>query len=709
MIKIEKGKAPEFLSSEKVEIARERMRTFYASNREQKRYLFPFNKEIDIKLKEDLHKIFYGKCGYCETIIESPEKGVIDRYRPHNGVRDKDGYNQDLYWWLTFEWDNLIYSCKECNQYKANYFPIQGVRALKVKDNLDQEKRLLLNPCVDDPQEHFYYNHDGHIQIKTREGEQTVDLLRLNDRTDLIEGRKKARKEIITILEKINKNGVRSIDKNEISYLQRILEYDNDSTAFFGYKKWVLLNELGDNFLLDLEFNIKNHDREWLNDRDQNNKILIKNEDKRYLANDYFPIEYIHIKNFKSIENLKIEFKEDELNNKSWLILLGENGVGKSSILQAIAVGLNANAKIITSTLIKSLIKKRKQKAEIEIKERNSSNIIRTILTRKDNTIKQEGSFNSYLMGYGSLRLSVEEVDSESIKIQDTNNVSYENLFQPIKPLNDITKWLKSIYRKDPVFFERVAYSIKQLLPHDFSCNELTIKDNDIMFKKSEELFSELSDGFKSTIILAVDIMMKLSDAQSDMDKMTGIILIDELGNQLHPRWQMSIVKQLRTVFPNINFIISTHHPLCLRGAKRDEILLLKNIEGEVIGIRQLPDPSTLRVDQILASEFFGLSSLVDPETEAYFNRYYELLAKDEKDSVEDEEEITRLRDKLRDKQQLGISLREELMYSVIDKLLAKEIAYNKNPLDRENLKREVINRVKDIWTNLNLDYYDND
>ena len=51
MIKIEKGKAPEFLSSEKVEIARERMRTFYASNREQKRYLFPFNKEIDIKLK----------------------------------------------------------------------------------------------------------------------------------------------------------------------------------------------------------------------------------------------------------------------------------------------------------------------------------------------------------------------------------------------------------------------------------------------------------------------------------------------------------------------------------------------------------------------------------------------------------------------------------------------------------------------------------
>lgn len=76
---------------------------------------------------------------------------------------------------------------------------------------------------------------------------------------------------------------------------------------------------------------------------------------------------------------------------------------------------------------------------------------------------------------------------------------------------------------------------------------------------------------------------------------------------------------------------------------------------------------------------------------------------------MEDQKEITRLRDKLRNKQQLGISLREELMYSVIDKLLAKEIAYNKNPLDRETLEREVVNRVKDVWINLNLDHYDND
>ena len=244
------------------------------------------------------------------------------------------------------------------------------------------------------------------------------------------------------------------------------------------------------------------------------------------------------------------------------------------------------------------------------------------------------------------------------------------------------------------------------MLPHDFPDNELTVQNGEIMFKNSEKLFSELSDGFKSTIILAVDIMMKLSGAQSDMDKMSGVVLIDELGNQLHPRWQMRIVTQLRTVFPNINFIISTHHPLCLRGAEKDEILLLKDIKKEVVAIRELPNPASMRVDQILSSEFFGLSSLIDPEIEAQFNRYYELLAKREVTSLE-KEEIDSLKDQLRNKQQLGATLREELMYSVIDKLLAQEIVYNKNPQSRAELKEETVRRVKEVWRNLNLDNND--
>ena len=706
MIKIERGKEPEFLNSEIMELAAEKLYDFYSSkNRSQRRYNFSFNKEIDIELKQYLHNVFNGKCGYCEIEINSHKEGVIDRFRPHNGVRDKGEYHSDLYWWLTYEWDNLIYCCKECNQYKANYFPIVGKRVFGKSDDLAKEGKLLLNPCKDDPSKHFNYNINGEICAITTEGEQTLVLLNLN-RDSLVQKRIQAKIDLDIAIGTIMENS--SDPSSKINYLQSIYN-DDCSIPFLAYKKWELLSELAKTPLLGQMLNLKDYEDSCSLISDSRKKSSnyisdITKINQHLTTNDYFPIEYIQIENFKSIDNIRIDFKEDNLDEKSWLFLLGENGVGKSSILQAIAVGLKSDEKIVKS-LITRLIKKSKQRSIIEIKERNSNNIIRTILTRKDSSIQQYGEFKSVLIGYGSLRLSVDETDDNSKK--NIKEISYENLFKPIRPLNDITKWLMSIHNDNPDFFDRIAYSIKQLLPDDFSDNELIVQKGEIMFKNSEKLFAELSDGFKSTITLAVDIMMKLSTSKADMDKMTGIVLIDELGNQLHPRWQMRVVTQLRTVFPNINFIISTHHPLCLRGSKNKEILLLKNINNEVVSIAELPNPSSMRVDQILASDFFGLNSLVDPEIEAKFNRYYELLAKNINVTQQEKEEVDALRDSLRNKQQLGTSLREELMYTVIDKLLAQKVIYNKKSLDRDILKDEVVKRVKEIWKTLNI--YSND
>lgn len=706
MIKVEKQKASDYLNSETVGLAIEKMEEFFASkNRSQKRYDWPFNKEIDKQLKKSLHEVFHGKCGYCEIGINSPELGTVDRYRPNNGVRDENEFHQDLYWWLTFEWDNLIYCCKQCNQFKGNYFPVKGRRALNEKDDYENEHRMLLNPYLDEPGDHlnYLYSDSGHIDALTDEGNQTIELLRLN-RTNLIEGRRKARNEIIDAVESLI-NGEQIKDHTIKKHLATIYELEDPSIEFLSYKRWILENEIDSNPFLPglLGIEVDDYDLGFA-DIKEATKFLKKNLSTPIVHNDYFPIEYIHIKNFKSIDDLRIDFKEDELNKKSWLFLLGENGVGKSTILQAIALGLKLDRRLI-EPLIPSLIKKGKRTAEITIKERNNENIIYTKLVRKTGTVEQSGSFNSYLIGYGSLRLSVDEIESNSPK--DISKISYQNLFKPTKALNDVTKWLRSIHRNDVDFFNRIAVSIKQLLPHDKADTDLSIKNGEIVLGDSETLFTELSDGYKSTITLAIDIMMKLSDAQSDMKVMTGIVLIDELGNQLHPRWQMRIVRQLREVFPNINFIISTHHPLCLRGAERKEILLLRNIDNQVISNTELPDPASLRVDQILASEFFGLSSLVDPEIEAKFNRYYELLAKNNDITPSERTEIDELKDFLRNKKQLGTSLREELMYTVIDRLLAEKVAFNKNTFDRDSLKEEAVKRVKDVWKNLNLDLYD--
>lgn len=697
MIKIELRPEPDFFHSKIVDLALEKLDEFYeAKERNQSRYNWPFNREIDDGLKPFLHEEFNSKCGYCETELPNLVSSTVDRYRPNNGVRDEGKYYQDLYWWLAFEWDNLILCCKECNQYKANYFPIKGVRALTDTDSLVFEKPQIINPLIDTPELHFSYNDRGEITALSTEGSQTIELLRLN-RTTLIEQRLHVRNQVIEWIEVVM-NKPHEETRREIGLLKNIYELQSVSMSFLGYRKSVLQEELETNPFLGEFLDIEdfNSDENWIE------KIIADpTELDKIIKSDYFPIEYVYIKNFKSISELKIDFKPDELNKKSWLFLLGENGVGKSSILQALAIGLKADRKLLEGR-ISTLIKKGEMIAEIVIKERESDTFIKTILTRKDETIQQSGTFSSYLIGYGSLRLSSDEVDEEISR--DVGGISYDNLFRAVKPLNDITKWLTSLYLNDISFFDRIAYSIRQLLPHDFPDNELTIANGELMFKNSNEKFSELSDGFKSTIILAVDIMMKLSNAQSDMDKMSGIVLIDELGNQLHPRWQMRIVRQLRVVFPNINFIISTHHPLCLRGADQKEILLLKKLNMELVAVTDLPDPSSLRVDQLLASEFFGLNSLVDPEIEAKFNQYYCLLAKPEPLTDKEENERDLLKDELRNKQQMGGSLREELMYTVIDKLLAQKVAFDKKPLNRSELKEEVVKRVEAVWRNLNLD-----
>ncbi|WP_321280162.1 AAA family ATPase [Marinifilum fragile] len=708
MIKIEKGWGPDYLHSREVALAIEKMEKFYSSmNRDQQRHDFPLKKEIDRKLKEILHERFHGKCGYCEIKISEPQAGVVDRFRPHNGVRDEKEYYKDLYWWLTYEWDNLIYSCKECHQYKANYFPVKGVRASFKGDFLTQEEKLLLNPCTDNPNDHFFLSNLGTIAGGTEEAHHTIELLRLN-RSRLNEKRLSAIERIKSIIADITEDEVYVLNEETLKYLQDIFN-QNPKIEFLFAKSYYLNTQIEHH--PDLFNFLKRDSYSKLPEFEKYKsslrlKKLIKYEVARKITNKntYFPIEYIEIKNFKSITNLKIDFPEKK-EYEPWIFLLGENGVGKSSILQAIAIGLYSNLNN-GDDLISELIQRRKHTATITIKERSTDNIIKTVLNRKEKTIKQSGHFKSNLIGYSSSRLMKQ---GNLVPEKTKNGVRYMNLFDPTICLNDVTKWLVSVHRKDLNKFNSIAYSVRKLLPDNLEEQELTIKGGKLVLSNSPEVsISSFSEGYKSVITLALDIMKTLSEGiTADMDKLSGVVLIDEIGNQLHPRWQMQIVRKLREIFPRIQFIVSSHHPLCLRGVEKGEVILLKEIEGKLNIITELPDPSEFRVDQLLTSEFFGLSSLIDPDLENKFHRYYQLLSFESDLKGEHKGEYNRLKEELKEKKHFGNSLRDELMYETIDKLLAQKVLFSENPLDRMELKGEVVSEVKKIWDELKIEGHD--
>lgn len=115
----------------------------------------------------------------------------------------------------------------------------------------------------------------------------------------------------------------------------------------------------------------------------------------------------------------------------------------------------------------------------------------------------------------------------------------------------------------------------------------LDTSDIDILyFDKNEEHLripvSLLSDGYKCTISLIADIAYRMAILNPQLlDKVLteteGIVLIDEIDLHLHPSWQKRILKDLMEVFPKVQFIVSTHAPEVINSAKQDSIVVLSH------------------------------------------------------------------------------------------------------------------------------------
>jgi hypothetical protein len=176
-----------------------------------------------------------------------------------------------------------------------------------------------------------------------------------------------------------------------------------------------------------------------------------------------------------------------------------------------------------------------------------------------------------------------------------------------------------------------------------------------------------------------------------------GIVIVDELGAHLHPSWRMRIVDALREVFPRSQFLASTHDPLCLRGLVDGEVVVLRrNSEGRIVALDDLPPPDSMRVDQLLASEHFGLGSTVDPAQDALFADYYMLKAKPRLNARE-RGRMEALREQLEGRRLLGTTRRERLIYEATDEYLAREVDVTDGE-EREQLREETKQRIAAAW-----------
>ncbi|HZE70923.1 MAG TPA: AAA family ATPase [Pyrinomonadaceae bacterium] len=652
MIRISRGDVPDDLT-ERWQGATKQIREFFAAlplSPTQRIQHTPKYDPLLWKLAESpLRALFRDKCAYCETPLGLTDV-EIDHFRPKGGAVDLNGVKSpEHYWWLAYEWKNLYPACRECFLTKGNKFPVKGQRAGIDTDwaEVQGEKPILLDPCADDPEKHLVFSEDL-VTATTERGEVTIDILGLN-RSGLVKRRRSA---IASIQNVLLSSFVRMIG-DEAAIKTLLLDLLSPARPFAAASRqyihrWIrekptlwgesLTNQQVDNVIAMVEPTstfVSTRKVRALTRRYKEAEEMIARASPRtsrasrkfFFQRSQF-ITALEIHNFKVFKHLKIDLNPRE-NQKPWLVLLGENGTGKTSILEAATLALMSEEQRGVHGLQPShFLRHKSREGYIKVHLAGYRKPFELRFRRGDDRFESNNNkLHTLLFSYGGTRLlpysGYQRVDVDG-------HARVGNLFNPFLPLADAKSWLVSLRDKP---FEYSARAIRQLLQHEGEGELRRRRGREASIKlffnslQTSSTLEQLSNGYQSVVALAVDIMQVMLTHWDAVEDSEGIVLIDEVDAHLHPRWRIEIIELLRKVFPRVQFIVTTHDPLCLVGTLPGEVYILRrDPRTKQILVQQKDVPRGLTADQVLTGFWFGLSSTVDDDTLRLLDEHRNLM-----------------------------------------------------------------------------------
>lgn len=732
---------PPSLYSEAAEAALRDARDFHEippAERSQRRFEFRAQVWRDPQVVRELLSLFNGKCAFCESPLT--RWGDKCHFRPPSNARDPflGTVAPDHYWWLAYEWRNLYAICATCDRNLGTQFPVRDGRRVSASEKLSAEQPLLLDPCADDPQEYLefrdavVYPRAGIPPAMAERAEATIRIFGLN-REDLLPGRSEAESETRMRLARILDGRL----TNALTIRRALATAFAKDRPHHAARRGVtieLVRRLGaDAAALQEKLVAEGYAAEWLDSlvREQWRQrretrpapppdlgdarpsveepaaparpataTASPTPDSPHIELKTTSVTRVEISDFRSIRHLDLRLvpadDEDapaadpkEKRGQGWTVLLGENGAGKSSVVQAVCLALAGQRKARGWVKARDVLRlapsgeDQPERGRVRVHLSTESAPIEVEITRgKVRFIRGAAGAGTFLRAYGSTRLPQSPRSRRRIS---TDLVRIDNLFDPFTPLHPADRWLKELAlrresRKAEEAetarrkFDAVALALKDLLrlgEHDVLDYDPALEDVVIRSQgKAPQPLRRLSDGYQTVIALAIDIIAGLPPAEVDFSVCPGIVLLDELGTHLHPRWRMVIVGSLRKAFASMQFIATTHEPLCLRGLREGEIVVMRNDDGDVAATTRLPSPEGMRVDQLLTSPFFGLFSTIEPEVDREFMEYYRLLAL-QAPTEDDARKRDALKVKLSRHGVLGYTRRDQLVYEAIDDYLA--------------------------------------
>jgi uncharacterized protein (TIGR02646 family) len=237
-------------------------------------------------VKRELKKVYSEKCAFCNQVPKgSPLQ--VEHFRPKDGIKDEV---HSGYYWLGYEWTNLLFACGKCNSTKSTHFQLQA-GCVRIENptinargnfvlyentcfsqNIRSEKPTLINPEIDDPDEHLIYLPDGKIWHLTDRGKYSIEKYNLNRDELYLDGRKKILDDIIDKLVKrlerytnnersfkeVSIDVIDVIEEDILSPIEKNESYDHFLfTIYSNYMEYILPRFGNEKHRLLLNYNFK--------------------------------------------------------------------------------------------------------------------------------------------------------------------------------------------------------------------------------------------------------------------------------------------------------------------------------------------------------------------------------------------------------------------------------------------------------------------
>ena len=386
------------------------------------------------------------------------------------------------------------------------------------------------------------------------------------------------------------------------------------------------------------------------------------------------------LENVRAFEDLDLSFTDSLGRPRMTNVVIGKNGTGKSTLLRCIVLGLadqaQANA-LRAEDLATALVGPYADSAQITVElaelDGSKSHVLRkTIEKRADREAvgNSDGNADTFVCAYGAGRSTAAGGDTGRSSIVET---AY-SLFNYDHSLNGIELTLRRLrdYLGDSRY-ENAMRSVMRALSLSES-DHIDIEHGGGVSVTGPSVGTTIpleswADGYRLSLGLILDIYAwaMREDRVNAEGAVTGILLVDEVEQHLHPAMQATIAPEISNLFGQMQLVATTHSPLATMGVARGEVVALRRDDTVVSVVDWLPDFADFSVDDVLAHQNLFATDPYGPDAAAKLARWRELVSTEPNERTREQD--GELREIARDFQQARLDEEKSPFEQAIEEL----------------------------------------